>query len=629
MFKLTRFSVLCLSLGALTLSGLAAAQEAKTACVSMQGNGERYPALIAQVLALMERNIEPKVIFGGSSASGAASLIRGILENPSIDAVEIVVEGHVLSRAEKAARIVATTPRPIGTILVLPGFNKLGHTFSSVIKYVGADQLAQAFIGYPDQSIANLEAAVGQISLLAEYFATADFTAALQEPNLVKRSEIVMNDWLRFSDMTLVTPHEFIRALITGPKDPLWTARSESLKKRYFDLFYDETAASDQQPDPSRERYNNLLNTLQPIIAKIPDDQLEKAFLSSISLLKGLPFVAYTAVVASKPFYLANGLRIQNAYKGLASDGRSLLNIPSGTLIHTTARVAEMKSGNLVEKTGLDSFYQAYFPSADLSSDLLAARAALGAHESFMQLTDANGQTKAVIAKDHLLVLEPKTLAAALKVSVAEPNAFRRDALPLSSQDLTNNGLILGKNTLVTFGGWLEHANRRTIASLDVCQNVDYVVEVSTLSQGLYDFQLKAIRAVIAGGTGSLLGQITGSNKAADEASKLWMNDLWKSFSDSHSVRPAAQSLNLNFDWDNASGLQGAEATAMNPAYDANRNAFFVRAYQYTSDRLNTNANVAPSLGAMSILGADLNRLPLGAIKDPSQLNGTVDSLLQ
>jgi len=608
---------------------LAQAEENRSACVSMQGNGERYPALIAQVLALLERNIEPKVIFGGSSASGAAVLIRGVLENPSVKNASVVVNGYQLSLAEKAARIVATTPRPIGTILVLPGLNKLGQTIYSTVKYVGADQLAQSFIGYPDQSIANLESSVGQIALLGEYFASADFSAALQEPSLVKRSDLVMQDWLRFSDMVLVTPREFIRALITAPNDPNWTLRGEDIKKRYFDLFYDETTRPQDQPTAARERYNKNLKILQPIITRIPDDQLEKAFISSISLLKGLPFVSYTAVVASKPFHLANGSRIQNAYRGFASDGQSRLNIPGGTLIHTTMRIAEEKNGRLVEKTGLDSFYQAYFPSSDLFTSVQNARNALGEGRSFLETTDASGQTQTAVDKDHLLVFEARNMATALKLSVAEPNAFRRDALQLTEQDLSANALNLGSNQLVTFGGWMEHANRRTIASLEQCADVDHIVEVSTLSQGLYSFQLKAIRAVIAGGNGSILDNISGAQKADGEASKLWMNKLWETYADSRKVRSSEQSLTLDFDWDNASGLQGAEAAAMNPAYDANRNAFFLRAYQYATDKLNANANVPASVGALDIIGADLTRLPLGAIKDPIQLNSAVDALLQ
>jgi hypothetical protein len=252
----------------------------------------------------------------------------------------------------------------------------------------------------------------------------------------------------------------------------------------------------------------------------------------------------------------------------------------------------------------------------------------LGEGRSFLEFTD-QAVVRTAMDKKHLLVMESRSLAEALKASIAEPNAFRRDPLALTAQDLSANSLDLGQDKLVSFGGWMEHANRRTIGSLNACANVDYLVEVSTLSQGLYSFQLKAIRAVIAGGTGSFVDRLNGTQDKADEASKLWMNDLWKAFTDSRSVRSADQSLALDFDWDNASGLEGAAAAAMNPAYDANRNAFFVAAYQNASLKLEQNPSAPRSAGAQLIIGADLNRTPLKEITNPADLNAAVDSILQ
>jgi hypothetical protein len=109
------------------------------------------------------------------------------------------------------------------------------------------------------------------------------------------------------------------------------------------------------------------------------------------------------------------------------------------------------------------------------------------------------------------------------------------------------------------------------------------------------------------------------------------MNDLWKAYTDSRSVREAEQSLALDFDWDNASGLEGtaAAAAAMNPAYDANRNAFFVAAYQDAYLKLEQNAAAPRSAGAQLIIGADLNRMPLKSITNPAELNAAVDAILQ
>jgi|GEM_PF-6510678 hypothetical protein len=616
--------LLALTLLATVPAPFALAQQ--TACVSMQGNGERYPALIAQVMALLERNIEPKVIFGGSSASGAAVLIQGVLNNPSVRDTRVVVDGRELSTAEKAARIIATSTGPIGTVIVLPGLNNLGQTIPAAVKYVGADSLAQAFVGYPDQTIANIESSVGQITLLSEFFATADFSSILQEQQLAKRSNQVFDAWVKFADMVYVTPNEFIRALITGPKDPRWTTRSENIKKRYFDLFFDETSAPENRPDPSREAYNKVLNNLAPLITRFPDESLTQAFLSSLGLLRGLPFVSYTAVVASKPFYLPNGERVQRAFEGRRSGSDQLLPLPKGTIVHTTARAAQEVRGRLTEKDGLDNFYQVYLPSTDLREELLSARNELADGRSFLEFQDSNSAWINVLPPSQLTVLQAPSTSYAIRYSVAEPNAFRRDAFALTPADKADNHIKLASaEKLVTFGGWMEHANRRTLDLLASCADVDYLVEVSTLSQGLYDFQLKAIRAVIAGGPGSFANQINGNNQKPDEPSRVWLNGLWNSFRASRDVRSVDQGLLLDFDWDNASGLSGDQAKLMNPAYDVNRNAFFVRAYQYAADRLDANGTIRPN----GVIGADLRRSPLGAITDPATLNAVVDDLLK
>ena len=191
----------------------------KTACISMQGNGERYPSLAGQVQRLLELNIEPKVIYGGSSGSGMSALIGSILDNPSINNTAVFVDGRELSKAEKAARLLAASSEPNATIIVLPAVNQLGNTLRSVLAFVAADAIADAFIGYPDQALSLIEASSGQISLLAEFFGTADFSAALLEDNFSVRNQMVMDQWINYADMIYVTPKEFIRALVTAPND--------------------------------------------------------------------------------------------------------------------------------------------------------------------------------------------------------------------------------------------------------------------------------------------------------------------------------------------------------------------------------------------------------------------------
>ncbi len=600
-----------------------------TACVIMQGNGEKFPALLAQLMAVLERDIEPQVIMGGSSASGVSSILRALLQNPSLLRTTVAVDGRSLSLAQKAARVIASSSAVTSTGLALPSLNTFGKTLTSLGKYLAADRLLEAFIGYPDQSLGALEATVGQTALMVEFFANADFSQAIREPNLSKRTALVRADWLEFGDHIFVTPSEFSRALITAPGNPRWTERVEEIKRRYFDLFYDEKSPPDERPALALKRYNRKLEELAPLLAAVSDEDLLKAFNAVMGLLKNLPSMSSKALGSAEGFYLVNGSYLRNAYHGLLHDGSGPMAIPSGVLIHATARAASMKDGKLREKTGLKYLYQSYFPSQDLYRDLASARQKLAEDRSFIESTNDAGTVEALFDKDHLLVLEPKSLAQALKASMAEPNAFRRDPIELSSRDRRANDLVSEESTLVSYGGWLEHANLRSLGSLETCKKADLLIEVSNLSPQLYKFQLKAIRPVIAGGIGSLVSASAGGLAASDEPAKLWTNQLWKAFYASRELRVPEKFLLLDFDWDNASGLDGSQADGMNAAYQDNRDAFFVRAYQDASEKLQQSGILPAELSAKSIIGADLNGVPLKSILEPSLLVPTVAELMQ
>lgn len=602
-----------------------AALPEKTACISMQGNGERYPSLAGQVQRLLELNIEPKVIYGGSSGSGISALIGSILDNPSLNNTEVFVDGRALSKAEKAARLVAASSEPNATIIVLPAVNQLGNTLRSVFAFLAADTIADAFIGYPDQALSLIEASSGQISLLAEFLGTADFSAALLEDNFAARNALVMDQWLNYADMLYVTPKEFIRALVTAPKDKRWTERSEEIKKRYFDLYYSENTAEENSPESARARYNRLLNRISFLINWVSDEQWERVFLGAIANLDGLPFLSYTAEILSKPFYLPNGEKIIDAYHA-----RSGYTIPSTSIIHTSARIAEPFGRNgSVEKEGLENFYQVYFAGTNIAEDLLTARAEKAEiGETFIQYEDENGEVNNLLNPEQFVVVKQPLLISAIKTSIAEPNAFRRDPIAMSSEDVTNNFVQVEQDEkLITFGGWMENAMSSTLQSIEACRDVDYLVEVSNFSEGLFGFQLQAARAVTEGAVGSITNNLTGEGEN-DEAT-VFMNRLWDAFDYGRSQAGDDRFVQLTFNWDNASGETGELATALNLAYDKNRAALFALSYQSAFNELANDAfgrfdyPVDPAL-----LGANLMAIELIDIKDPEEINSTVELLL-
>lgn len=629
LFLRVNHALVTLPLWTVNLSTSASASTSTSACVLMQGNGERFPALLAQVMALLEQDIEPQVIMGGSSASGAASIVRALLENPSLNQTEVLVNGRPLSLAQKAARLLASSTATTSTAIILPSLNTFSKTLLSLGKYLGADKILEAFIGYPDQAIAPVEATVGQTALMVEFYARTDFARALREPLLSKRTKIVSQQWLKFGDHIFVTPREFMRAMMTAPQSSQWTERTEEIKRRYFDLFYDARAAPDQQPEPALEQYNQKLEELSPLLSMIPDAALLQIFNGAMGILKNIPSMSSKSLASAEGFYLVNGSYMRSAYHGRLHDKSGPMPIPSGVLIHATARIASEKGGRLTEKTGLEYLYQAYFPSEDLHQDLVQAQDRLPQGRSFIESTNSLGVVEPLLEKDHLLVLKPRSLARALSASMAEPNAFRRDALELTQYEKRKFGLELDEASLVSYGGWLEHANRRSLDSLDACKKADLLVEVSNLSPALYKFQLKAIRPVIAGGTGSVIGAFTGELEASNEPAKLWTDGLWKAFQESREVRPPEKSLLLDFDWDNASALEGASAEAMNAAYQETKDALFIRAYQDASEKLEEKGLMPEDLSSESILGADLKSVSLKSLVHPSQLAPTVEKIMR
>ena len=147
----------------------------------MQGNGERYPALIAQVLALLERDIEPKLIFGGSSAAGAAVLIRRTLRKPFYCRDYSSCRWCSLKQSRKSSSYPSDFTGPGSSLIVFPSINEIGATLTNFAKFIAADSVSQSFIGQPSQKLAPIESASGQIILLSEFYAQHDFSQALNE----------------------------------------------------------------------------------------------------------------------------------------------------------------------------------------------------------------------------------------------------------------------------------------------------------------------------------------------------------------------------------------------------------------------------------------------------------------
>ena len=228
--------------------------------------------------------------------------------------------------------------------------------------------------------------------------------------SLTLRQDLVFQDWVKFANLKYLSPKSFINALVTSKRSPKWKPDFEDIKKRYFYLFYSDKAK--QSPIEALESYNLLLERLEPFLRFISEDTWEKAFLSAVKNFEGIPFVSYTATLLSNDFYLPDGRKIIEAYQAKSN----FLELPKGSIIHTTARIAEKNQffGEL-EKEGLENFYQVYLPSQDLYTDLVNQRDQLKADESFLSYEDEQNRPKALLPASQLLVFNSQ-LAQAIKL---------------------------------------------------------------------------------------------------------------------------------------------------------------------------------------------------------------------
>lgn len=590
------------------------------ACVSLQGNGERYPALLAQMMALMEIGIEPQVVMGGSSAAPTAALVRGLLANPSLRETRVLhPDGTEMLPAQKAARLLAASISPIETLLVMPAFNRLGETLRNLLLYRGAELAADAFLGFPSQALANIETAAGQTAMLSEFFTKEDFSDLVAEPDFSRRQQEVFERWLRFGNHMLVTPREFIRALVTAPKDPAWTPRKEEIKTRFFEFFRTTITPPGEMPEKALAAYNQRLNHVWKWIAQVPDAQLEATYRRALDVLRRFPFVSYAATTVASPFWLPDSRRIWERY--VAQDSP----LPAGTIIHSSARIARRTAaGSYQEKEGLENLFQVLLPSADVAPDLVAAHERLFPARSFLEYPEPAVEWARVLPAEQFVVLPARPLSTALVISEAEPNAFRRDPIVLRPEEMVHNTLLHG-NALLTYGGWLDHVNLGTLARVPACTKASFHVEVSTLSEGLRSFQVRAARPIISGAIPSILRRLLGLNESSGDPTVLWVDALWRSWRHSRTLHQGY--IHLNFDWDNASGQQGDLAVRLNQAFDTNRKAIFLRAYQHAaSDLARDFAGLVPTA---SIFGRDLRKVDLGRMGSVEAIQKATADLMQ
>lgn len=637
----------------------------RTACLSIQGNGQLFAAHLGEITALLERNILPVVVGGGSSASLTASVVRALLLNPSISSATVNGEdGKPLSPAQKAALVLAATSGPAETVLFLPILQHVGKLVGSVLGYLGVQSATDAFLGYPGQGQAHAEAITGQGVLLIDFLRDADFSDLLKERSFANRNQRMMSLWISHGDLLRVEPEDFVKALLIPQSDPRWSKDDgkasvyADIRQRFIRIFRDEDTGSDEDAASNVKKWNETLERFTPLLGKIDERSMVKAYMQVIKNVHGVPFIGSLAISFARPFFLPSPDRVWNAYLGKTRSGQPLY-VPEGALLHTTARALERNLvGQIVDKTGIDSFYQVYYPGhrigasgPNLHSELVDAWNGLGDQEGFLQFKDpASGKMKVLLPKRQYLIYDAEKgqagipLAPAIRSSITEPNAMVRKKLEVPSttyERFDPENKAKWRHGIVTYGGWMEAVQLATIDRLPVCRAAELYAEASVRVQGLQTFQRQAARPIIDGPLRAALNAALNRESKTEE----FVKNLNGVLDEAQAIRAKdGRKLVLDFNWDGPSALQDeTKRAAMDGAFRDNRTAFFVRSYQHAARSLAlqeagikmmsgmTEGDLAEAVEPVEKMGLVYKHLgvpDLSTIEDGCKLDAQVNTLV-
>jgi hypothetical protein len=584
-----------------------------TACLALQGNGDHFSSLLGAAVALLERGVHPALSFGGSSSSVVAPLVQAVLANVSVrNSVVVGLDGRALGVPQKAALVLASISPMSESLLLLPSLVSFSRLLRNVAHYVVTSSLADAFVGHPDRAMVMLEPITGQNVLGADFLQHTDFRPLLALPTVPRRTQWFHAAWFSFAELISVTPAEFLEALTLPKSHPAHTARVADIKHRFFGLLRAENAPASQLPNALLKKHERWLERHASLLERIPAERKLDLFLKMLEPIRSVPFVGSLALQLSRPFDLPNPSVVWRAYLGLSKATGKVFPLPPGTVLHSTARVAEFDSNRgLVDKQGLENLALVYFVPKSEAAAFRDVLAQYPSDEGPMSFQDPNTNTlRAVVPAGRMLVYGNASLSKGMRASIAEPNAIRRMPIVPGDEEIAAYASFLERGPLLGFGGWLDHVPMKTLSAHPACRNVDWLVTVANPTEGLRGFQRKAVRAVVEGRRASVLRKV----KREDPLSLVhsFLDGLFRVYKESLLLEGRLGSVVIDFNWDDP--IPGNDTDAVSLATEravlANRSALFLASYQHARAKLAEKMGVASAaqsvlereLGAFSVL---------------------------
>jgi len=610
-----------------------AAQKRKTACVSFQGNGVYFSSHVGALIALLENNFEPVFATGGSSGAILASVSRALVENPSLSP-----DGQFIP--QDAARVLASSAPIIESVLFLPRFTTPLMLIDSLDVFMTGSSLG-VLRADPTDGLVNAESIVGQATLVIDFYRSVDFNRVLVQSNVKDREREIARLWKSYANSIDVTPEQFADAILVD-RQTLVERGEEHLvqvQDRFFKLYKSKKDTFRVNYKTQQDSWNNFIGPNAKVLGLDSVERRQKIFKSVIEKIKSVESFDALSATLSGNFMLADPERVYRAFEGFDSRTQRRIEIPSNTIVHSTARRAQRIDGEWKEASGISSLHQVYFTNPK-QAPAVAQRFSQPQNNP---LRPKNQDLQPVIPTERLVVTS-QALGPTLAATTGEPTAFLRYPIDIDVPARLRLGWTNVNEALIGFGGWLEKVSLGTSRQFDECssQNVDAYFYTSdgdgvnrfakmaflglfldTPMRGLLAKQLQNptdFRALLAG-TGSVNNSFTADPNMVMFDAVVGSAD--SIFSDNRNAKARGGHVPVNFSYVSPSEVKGEKGAKLHVAIRSNRRAMILAAYEFARRMFGEQGIRGPSVDLWNISGEKISLLTK---ENPEDVQAVVDS---
>ncbi|NBO37746.1 hypothetical protein EBU99_04085 [bacterium] len=509
-----------------------AGRETREVCLSLRGNGPKFPSLLGQVTALFQAGYVPRVSVGGSSGANIAAMVQALAENTSIQSA--------VNPAEAAAIVLSATRDLLDSFLFLPKFNDPVTLLRSIAKFVEGQLNSDKVQGPPQFAIAHLDHTLAQILLFVDFFANQDFSRLLSEPNPTQRKIQLQTLFAAGSRAQVISPVVFLRALLPASEEEVTGEEFQKLRATFRSYFALKTNETSPPIGANIERDERHAREMKRWLEKLSPSQLNWVRRATWNFLRESSFFPGPEMSNNATLFFPSGAALQSALQLNSSFSGKKISTPHGFLAHTTAF-----RGNTANPESIKQFYYGGDATQPAVRQLWINGINSGETHSLMSLPESPESTSVLHAHQTWVADAQHNLHTILQATIAEPLLFERRVIRMQSHELdeldTLDEQAKQANLWTANGGWLDTASYGLLSRLPVCQG--HPIVLITPHDGVNSFQKQTLRG--------LLDLPKAQPGAPDPLSSAPLYTKLERYLRG-STAPSENKILLNFDWDHA-----------------------------------------------------------------------------